>query len=146
MEQNENPPEKRYHKFSADLTQSCTDLADIALTRQRSASMQEPDNLNLSDITSQISNISDNNLSLLRPTLQLRPQDLTFEKFYRTDVSQLFLSVLGHETKLFSHVVNCLSEITYISLNNLELQDSVHCGQLSSFLYIQTLQRVQSIT
>ena len=32
-------------------------------------------------------------------------KDLTFEKFYRTDTANIFMSIMGHENKIFSHVV-----------------------------------------
>lgn len=71
-------------------------------------------------------------------TEQLRPQDLTFQKFYHTDSSQLFIGVIGFEPKLLSGVIIFLPVNVFTF--PLELQNPMYRWELSSFLHTQEIQ------
>ena len=91
------------HNSSVDSI-SATGDSDPKTSFGRNPSLGDLPKLDISDTKTQ-STVTRSKKSSLTTLVKLRPQDLTFEKFYRSDVTQIFLTVIGHETKFLSHVV-----------------------------------------
>lgn len=103
LETNDKSPEKGPSNPNLDVSPINRD-SDTKNDTTRHDSIDLSQKLDLSDIKSQPS-IPSSKRNSVSFSNELKPQDLTFESFYRTDISQISLSVVGTETKIFSHVV-----------------------------------------